>query len=83
MYSRLFAEAISSGKMAFETLYSLVPMVMVLTAALFIGPLFLFSRKLWSCRQTGMTEYMGMASRYVNAFDRGGSGIQRRRANPS
>jgi hypothetical protein len=69
VYSGLFAEAISSGTMAFETLYSLVPMVMVATAALFIGPLFLFSRKLWLSRQTGMTEYMGMASRYVNAFD--------------
>jgi hypothetical protein len=69
VYAGLFADAISSGTMAFETLYSLVPMVLVVTAAVFIGPLFLFSRKLWICRQTGMTEYMILASHYVNAFD--------------
>jgi len=70
VYSAQFAEAIFSGSMAFETLYSLVPLVMLATAVLFVGPLFLFSAKLRSCRQTGMMEYMGMAARYVNAFDR-------------
>jgi len=43
---------------------------MLATAVLFVGPLFLFSTKLAICRQTGMREYMGMATRYVNAFDR-------------
>ena len=70
IYSAQFAEAVSSGTMPFETLYSLVPLVMLATAILFVGPLFLFSAKLWICRQTGMKEYMGMAARYVNAFDR-------------
>jgi len=69
VYSGQFAEGISSGKMAFETLYPMVPIVMLATAVLFLGPLFLFLAKLWTCRQTGMREYMGMASRYVNAFD--------------
>ena len=64
-----FAEDISSGAMTFDSLYSSVPMVMLFTAALFMGPLFMFSHKLYICRWTGISEYMAMASRYVNAFD--------------
>jgi len=69
VYSAQFAEAISSGTMAFEALYSLVPTVVLVTAALFIGPLLLFFGKLRVCREIGMRDYMGLASRYVNAFD--------------
>jgi hypothetical protein len=68
--SASFAEGIITGKMAFEALYHLIPAVLLLIAALFIGPLFLFLPKLWNCRETGMGEYMAMASRYVHAFDR-------------
>jgi hypothetical protein len=67
--SASFAEGIFLGNMAFEALYHLLPAVLVLVAALFIGPLFLFTRKLWYCRSTGLDEYMAMASRYVHAFD--------------
>ena len=70
VYSASFAEDISSGTMAFETLYPLLPIILLLCAVLFIGPLFIFSRKLWICRVTGWSEYMGMAFRYVSAFDR-------------
>jgi len=65
-----FAEEISSGTMAFGALYRLVPMVLLLIAVLFIVPLFLFASKLRICRIAGLSEYMGMASRYVEAFDR-------------
>jgi hypothetical protein len=67
--SASFAEGISSGTMAFETLYWSIPIVLLLNAVLFICPLFIFSAKLWVCRVTGCSEYMAMASRYVNAFD--------------
>jgi hypothetical protein len=70
VFSASFAEGIFSETMAFETLYSLIPMVLLLVAVLFIGPLFMFSHKLWVCRVTGLSEYMAMASRYVHAFDR-------------
>jgi hypothetical protein len=70
VYSAGFAEDISSGTMPFETLYRLVPMVLLLIAVLFISPLLIFSRKLAICHLTGMRQYMGMASRYVIAFDR-------------
>lgn len=69
VYSAQFAEEISSGTMAFESLYRLTPVLVILFALLFIGPLLIFSAKLWRCRWTGMSEYMGMASRYVTAFD--------------
>ena len=69
IYSAEFAEDISSGAMAFESLYRLAPILMLPVAALFIGPLVIFSPKLWTCRWTGMSEYMGMASHYVTAFE--------------
>jgi hypothetical protein len=69
VYSAGFAEDISSGAMSFDSLYSSIPIVMLLIAVLFIGPLFIFSRKLYVCRWIGMSQYMAMASRYVNAFD--------------
>jgi hypothetical protein len=56
--------------MAFEELYVMVPAVFLLIAALFVGPLLVFSRKLWECRVKGLNEYMAMAARYAHAFDR-------------
>jgi hypothetical protein len=69
LYAALFAEGISTGSMVFEDLYSFVPMVTVLMGVLCVGPLVIFAPKLWVCRWTGMSHYMGLASRYVNAFD--------------
>jgi len=70
VYAASFAENISAGTMAFEVLYRLIPVVLLLAAALFVGPLLVFSRKLWVCRVNGLNEYMAMAARYVHAFDR-------------
>jgi hypothetical protein len=64
-----FAEEISTGSMPFESLYYLIPLVLVLNLLFFVGPLFLFSTKLWLCRVTGLNEYMVMAHHYVEAFD--------------
>jgi len=68
--SASFTENIFSGVMAFETLYRLVPLVFLLVGFLFLGPLFIFSRKLLICRTKGLDEYMVMAAHYVSAFDR-------------
>lgn len=70
IYAAQFAEAIASGTMAFERLYSLAPMVVLLAAVLFVLPLLLFFKKLYQCRWSGMSGYMTMASHYVDAFDR-------------
>jgi hypothetical protein len=64
-----FAEEIFSGTMPFESLYYLIPIVLLLNLILFIGPLLLFSTKLWICRVNGLNEYMVMAHHYVEAFD--------------
>jgi hypothetical protein len=68
-YAASFAEDIVSGAAAFESLYRTVPMILLLVAVLFVGPLFIFSPSLWKCRIRGWREYMGMASRYTEAFD--------------
>lgn len=70
VFSASFAENIVARVAAFESLYPSVPMILVLVATLFMGPLLIFSRSLWICRIQGWREYMGMASRYVSAFDR-------------
>jgi len=67
--SAQFAEEIASGQMKFEALNAWVPAVVLLMVVLFMAPLCMFFKKLWQCRITGMSEYMGMADRYVAAFD--------------
>jgi len=68
--SAALAEDILAGRMAFEAIYPTVLLIIVVELVLFVGPLFLFSQKLWLCRVNGWTAYMGLASRYVNDFDR-------------
>ncbi len=64
------AESLHAGTTAFEALYVQIPMVLVSVLLVFVGPLFLFAPKLWTCRTTGWSAYMRMASRYAAAFDR-------------
>jgi hypothetical protein len=63
------AEEIISGTMQFESLYYLIPIVLLLNLVFFVGPLLLFSHKLWACRIKGLNEYMAMAHHYAEAFD--------------
>jgi hypothetical protein len=50
--SATYAEGLASGAMAFEALYRQIPLALLLVALLFIGPLFIFSFKLWDRRIT-------------------------------
>jgi len=68
--SASFAEEISVGTMTFEAIYPALPLILIIDAVLFLGPLFIFAPKLWACRVKGLSNYMIFASRYVNAFDR-------------
>lgn len=70
VYAASFAEEMAAGTMAFEALYRMIPLLLLVVAVLFAGPLFFFSAKLWMCRVNGWREYMAMASRYTGAFDR-------------
>ncbi len=69
IFAAQFAENYTASGAPFETMYYSIPLVLLLAAALFIGPLCIFSYDLWICRVNGMSQYMAMASRYVNAFD--------------
>lgn len=64
------AEEISMGKVAFEAIYPVLAIVLVVDAALFLGPLFIFASKLWTCRIKGLSDYMAFASAYVSSFDK-------------
>lgn len=66
----MFAEALSVGKMAFEEIYSGMALLLIAVALLFVGPACIFSRKLWTCRIKGLTDYMALAAHYVGDFDK-------------
>jgi hypothetical protein len=68
--SASLAQDIASGRMTFDSIYSFIAIILVVDAALFLGPLLIFSRKLWKCQVKGLTDYGTFAERYVNAFDR-------------
>ena len=68
--SASLAEDIYRGTVAFEVIYSVLALILVVDAVLFLGPLFIFSRKLWACRIKGLSDYSAFASSYVSDFDR-------------
>ncbi len=68
--SSSFAEEISTGASAFEALYPALAIILLVDAVVFLGPPFIFSPKLWACRVKGLSDYMVLASSYVNGFDK-------------
>jgi len=64
-----FAEEFVTGEIAFETIYPTLISVVLVNIMLFVGPLLLFSRKLWTCKVDGLMEYMEFAESYVRGFD--------------
>jgi hypothetical protein len=74
--SASFAEEIIAGTMTFEAVYQALAIILLLDVVLFLGPLCIFSPKLWACRVKGMSDYMEFAARYVNGFDRKWLGSQ-------
>jgi hypothetical protein len=68
--SNVCGREFSAGTTNFESIYPMISLVLVLDAVLFIGPLFIFSSKLWACRVKGLSDYMELAADYVNDFDK-------------
>jgi hypothetical protein len=68
--SASLAQDIPSGRMTLDSIYPGVAFILLADAVLFLGPLLIFSRKLWACKVKGMSEYSALAERYVNEFDR-------------
>jgi len=68
--SASLAQDIASGKMTFDAIYSDVAFILLVDVVLFLGPLYVFLRKLWTCKVKGLSDYSALAERYVNEFDR-------------
>jgi hypothetical protein len=68
--SASLAQDIASGRITLDAIYPGVAFVLIADAVLFLGPLYVFSRKLWTCKVKGLSDYGGFAERYVNEFDR-------------
>lgn len=68
--SAMVADGIAAGVTTIEGMSPSVAWILILDAVLFLGPLFLFTPKLWACRRRGLRDYMELASHYVTAFDR-------------
>jgi hypothetical protein len=64
------APDIASGRMTFDAVYPVVAFTLLVDVVLFIGPLCVFSRRLWQCKVKGLSDYGALAEQYVNAFDR-------------
>ncbi len=68
--SATFAEELSAGTMPIAAVYPAIALLLVLYAALFLGPLLLFAFKLWNCRVAGLSGYTELAAHFVNGFER-------------
>lgn len=65
----MLTEGISAQKMDFGAIYPPIMLVLIIDAALFLGPLFIFSTKLWACKVKALSEYMEFSTQYVKDFD--------------
>ncbi len=68
--SAALAEDLSAGAVTMTAVYPFLALLLAMDAALFLGPLLVFTDKLWAGRTRGMSDYMGFAGRYVKEFER-------------
>jgi hypothetical protein len=55
------AQDIASGGMTLDAIYPGVAFVLLLVTVLFLGPLLIFSHKLWNCKVKGLSDYSSLA----------------------
>ncbi len=67
--SASFAESIATGTLAISAVYPWLTIVLLIDGALFLGPLLVFTDKLWAARTKGVGLYAGLAARYVTEFE--------------
>jgi hypothetical protein len=63
------AESISAGTLVATAVYPTLALLLLLDAALFIGPLLVFTDKLWIGRTQGVGRYQDLAARYATEFE--------------
>jgi len=69
LQAAMLTEEISAQKMDFGAIYPPILLVLIVDAVLFLGPLFIFSSKLWACKVKALSEYMEFSAQYVKDFD--------------
>lgn len=67
--SASLAEEFTAGTLRFEDALPALGMLIAVQATLMLGPLLIFSPRLWRARLDGLARYNELASHYVNAFD--------------
>ncbi len=68
--SAIGAEGLIAGTVTLEGMTPAFVWLLFLDAALFLGPLFLFTPKLGTRRMKGLSDYTVLANNYVTAFER-------------
>jgi len=68
--SASLAQEIASGRTTLTSVYPGIAIILFADALLFVGPLLVFSRKLWQCWLKGVNDYGALAERYVREFDK-------------
>jgi hypothetical protein len=63
------AESISTGTLSATAAFPTLAMLLLLDGALFLGPLLVFTDKLWAGRTTGLGRFNALAARYVTEFE--------------
>jgi hypothetical protein len=69
LQSASLAESISTGTLAATAVYPSLAFLLLADGVLFLGPLLVFTDKLWAARTKGVGRYMGLAARYVTEFE--------------
>ena len=68
--SASLAQDIASGRTTLISVYPGLAIILLADALLFVGPLLVFSGKLWQCWVKGLNDYGALAERYVGEFDK-------------
>ena len=63
------AESVSAGAVITQ-FYPSLAVLLVINAVIFLGPLFVFTDKLWAARTEGLAAYTALATRFVTAFEK-------------
>jgi hypothetical protein len=63
------AESISTGALPVSAVYPTLALLLLLDGLLFLGPLLVFTDKLWAARTKGVGLYNGLATKYVKEFE--------------
>jgi hypothetical protein len=65
-----YAEELTRHEVAVRDLYPSVAVVLLVDLVFMVGPVLVFTPRLWACRVSGLERYRALASRYVEAFER-------------